>query len=77
MKLERDQAGMPNIPSLQTQGFAGGSAVQNPPANARDTGLIPALRRSPGEGNGNPWEIPWTEEPGGLQSMGSQRVRHD
>ena len=23
------------------------------------------------------WEIPWTEEPGGLQSMGSQRVRHD
>ena len=23
------------------------------------------------------WEIPWTDEPGGLQSMGSQRVRHD
>ena len=23
------------------------------------------------------WEIPWTEEPGGLQSMGSQEVRHD
>ena len=23
------------------------------------------------------WEIPWTEEPGGLQSMGSQRVRQD
>ena len=23
------------------------------------------------------WAIPWTEEPGGLQSMGSQRVRHD
>ena len=35
-----------------------------------------------GEGNGNPLctlarEIPWTEEPGRLQSMGSQRVRHD
>ena len=35
--------------------------------------------RSPGEGNGNPlqyscWEIPWTEEPGGIQSVGSQRV---
>ena len=35
-----------------------------------------------GEGNGNPlqyfsWRIPWTEEPGRLQSMGSQRVRHD
>ena len=23
------------------------------------------------------WKIPWMEEPGGLQSMGSQRVRHD
>ena len=23
------------------------------------------------------WRIPWTKEPGGLQSMGSQRVRHD
>ena len=23
------------------------------------------------------WNIPWTEEPGGLQSMGSLRVRHD
>ena len=23
------------------------------------------------------WEIPWTEEPGGLRSMGLQRVRHD
>ena len=36
---------------------------------------------SPGEGNGNPlqyssWRIPWTEEPGGLQSMGSRRVGH-
>jgi len=23
------------------------------------------------------WEIPWTEEPGGLQTIGSQKVRHD
>ena len=23
------------------------------------------------------WRVPWTEEPGGLQSTGSQRVRHD
>ena len=33
-----------------------------------------------GEGNGNSsilaWEIPWTEAPGGRQSIGSQRVRH-
>ena len=49
--------------------------------NAGDAGLIPGLGRSPGEGNGNPFqysclEIPWTEEPGGLLSMGSQRVRY-
>ena len=44
--------------------------------------LIPGLR-SPGEGNGWlptlvfwPGEFPWTEEPGRLQSMGSQRVGH-
>ena len=47
-----------------------------------DPGLIPRLERSPGEGNGNPssilaWRIPLTEEPGGLQSMGSQRVGHN
>ena len=46
-----------------------------------DVGSIPGLARSPGGGNGNPlhilaWRIPWTEEPGGLQSIGSQRVRH-
>ena len=58
--------------------------VNNLPANEGDigdAGSIPGSGRSPGEGNGNPsilaWRIPWTEEPGGLQSMGSQRVRHD
>ena len=45
-------------------------------------GLIPGSERSPGGGSGNPlqysyWETPWIEEPGGLQSMGSPRVRHD
>ena len=50
--------------------------------NAGDPDSKPGSGRSPGEGNGNPlqyhaWKIPWTEEPGGLQSMGSQRVRHD
>ena len=44
--------------------------------DVRDMRSIPGLGRSPGEGNGNysrilAWEIPWTEEPGGLQSMGS------
>ena len=59
--------------------------VKNPPDNAgdtRDVGLIPGLERSPAEGSSNPssilvWRIPWAEEPGRLQSMGSQRVRHD
>ena len=36
------------------KGFPGGSVVKNPPANAADTGLMPELGRSPGEGNGNP-----------------------
>ena len=42
-------------------------------------GLIPGSGRSPGEGNSSVlgWRIPWTEEPGGLQSTGSQRVGHD
>ena len=44
--------------------------------------LFLAATLADGEGNGNPLqysclEIPWTEEPGGLQSMGSQRVGHD
>ena len=55
--------------------------AKNLPANAGDAGLIPGLGRSPREGNGYPLqylrlEILWTEEPGGLQSMGLQRVRH-
>ena len=56
--------------------------VKNPPANAedeRDVGSIPGSGRSPGEGNGNhsgilAWEIPWTEEPRRLQSMGLQEL---
>ena len=64
--------------------FSGGSMVENLPAHARDTdlGLIPGSRRSPRGGNDNPfqyfcWKIPWTDEPGGLQSMGLQRVGHE
>ena len=45
----------------------------------RDMGWIPESGRFPGEGNGDilAWEIPWTEEPGWLQSMQLQRVRHN
>ena len=61
-------------------GFTGGSSVENTPANAGDTGLIP--------GSGRPqekemathssilvWKIPRTEETVGLQNRGSQRVK--
>ena len=60
--------------------------VKNSPANAgkiRDSGLIPGLGRSPEAGHMEThssilaWRIQWTEEPGRLQSRGSQRVRHD
>ena len=59
--------------------------VKNPPANAGNTGdrgSVPGSGRSSGEGTDNPLQysflgIPWTEEPGGLQSMGSQRVGHE
>ena len=60
--------------------------VKNLPTSAgdvRDVGSIPGSGRSPGEGNGNPLQYSClgnpmdTEEPGGLQSIGLQRVRHD
>jgi len=59
-------------------GFPSGSVGKNPPANAEDMGSIPGLGRSLGEGMAThfsilAWEIPWTAEPGGLQSRGSQK----
>ena len=61
------------------------SMVKNPPANAgdiRDLNLISGPGRSPEEGmathsNILAWRILWTEEPGELQSMGLQRIRHN
>ena len=61
---------------LGSKDCPGGSEVKNPPASTGDTGSIPGSGRCSGEGNGKPtpvfiaWEIPWTEESGGLQSMG-------
>ena len=65
-------------------GFLGGSVVKNVPASAGDagdTGLIPELERSPKEEMASHssilvGKIPCREEPGGLQFMVSQRVRH-
>ena len=64
-------------------GFPGGSDSKASTCNAGDLGSIPGSGKSPGEGNGSPlqyycpWKISWTEEPWRLQSMGSQRVRHN
>ena len=59
--------------------------VKNHSVNAgdlRDVGLITGSGRFPGGGHDNPLqcsclEKPWTEEPGGLQSVRSQRVGHN
>ena len=64
------------------EGFPGGLDGKASACHAGDPGLIPGSGGSSGEGNGNPLQytsqrIPWTEKPGGLQSMGLQRVRHD
>ena len=59
--------------------------VKNPPASSGEAG---DMSSTPGFGRSLEkevathscilaWEIPWTEGPGGLQFMGSQRVRHD
>ena len=62
--------------------FPGGSDSEESVCNAGDLGLIPRLGRSPWKEIATharilAWRIPWTEEPGGLQSAGSQRVGHD
>jgi len=62
--------------------FPGGSVVKTLPANSRDADSIPGLTRTLEEEMATHasilvWRIPRTEEPGGLQSMGSQRARHD
>ena len=63
-------------------GFPGGSDGKESSCNVGDLGSIPGLGRFPDKGMPThfstlAWIIPWTEEPGGLQSMGSQRVGHD
>ena len=63
-------------------GFPGGSAGKESACNAGDLGLIPGWEDPLEKGTAThssilTWKIPWTEEPGGLSSMGSQRVGHD
>ena len=69
----------------ETKGFPGALVVKNPPADAGDTEIrVQSLGRDdpPEEEMAThssvlAWKMPWTEEPGGLQAVGSQRVGHD
>ena len=59
-------------------GLSGGSVVKSPPANAGDMGSIPRLgkyleKEMAAYSSILAWDIPWTEEPGGLQSTGLQK----
>ena len=63
-------------------GFPGGLVLKSWPGKQETWVQSPDQEDSPGEGNGNTLqysglEISWTEEPGGLQYLGSQRVRHN
>ena len=74
------------LPTPVFLGFTGGSNGKESACNSGDLGSIPGLARSPREerylekntlSSILAWRIPWTEEPGRIQFMGSQRVRHD
>ena len=62
-----------------TAGFLGGSVVKNLPENAGDVGSIlgwegrSVEKEMTTHSSVFAWRIPWTEEPGGLESMGSQK----
>ena len=63
-------------------GFPDGSVVKNPFANAGNVGSIPGLgdpleKEMATHSSILAWGILWTEEPGGLHSIGSHRVGHD
>ena len=66
-------------------GFPGGSVVENLPANSVDIGDVvlcldkedPLEEEMTTHSNILAWRIPWIEEPGRTQSVGSQRIRHN
>ena len=71
-----------NIHIISSLGFPGGSDSKESAFNSGDPGSIAGSEDPLEKGMAThssilAWRIPWTEEPGGLQSMGLQRVRHD
>ena len=82
MKFSESHKIQINLHAFLLLGLPGGSDGKESACNVGDLSLIPRSGRSPGKGMAThssvlAWRIPWTEESGGLQSMGSQRVRHD
>ena len=73
---DRIQRELP-VRRISLVGFPGGTSGKEPICQCRrGSGLIPGWGRSPGEGMAThssilAWRIPWTEEPGWLQSMGT------
>ena len=69
------------LPTPVLLGFPGGSECKESTRNVGDLDSIPELGRSPGAGPGNPLQYSClgnpAEEPGGIQSVGSHRVRHN
>ena len=59
----------PKQPSTVNQGFPGGSDGKESACYAGDLGSIPGLRRSPGEGNGNPLQYSCLENPHGQRIL--------
>ena len=68
------------IPFASQSGFPGATSVKEPTCQCRRLGIQSLSWEHPLEEDMGicilAWRIPWTEEPGGLQSVGSQRVRH-
>ena len=70
---------------MESLGFQGGSAVKNLPAmqemhemQVQSLGWEdPLEEKMAAHSSILAWRIPWTEEPGGLLSIGSHRIRHD
>ena len=73
------------VPNKPGSGFPGSSVVKNPPPmqetqemQVQSLGWFDPLEKEMATHSSVlAWRIPWTEEPGSVQSMGSQRVRHD
>ena len=83
MKPDKKLINTKRIYAWSREGFPGGSVVRNLPATARDTRFDPWVREDTldkemaSHSTILAREIPRTEKPGRLQSVGSQRVRHD